>query len=354
MSIYKESPIPPFKKKHLYHCSPVGSPWKDHFHTYIKEDVISAIRVSRNQSFTQGFLLGEQNLEGNPPFITISRHYPIKNELNTKLYLRYEEKLTRLPGLSILGWYRCDVNIKKTLPPTESHIHHRDFFAPWQVVLIWTSYRFGGDRQVFFGWRNRNGKSEITMLNGYHIFYETQDNIESRLANPVELSSISKRNTRLESPFRKKKLEIRIQAELFLQIVRFLGAHYKAFSLDEAGGILLGNYNKKKNILDIQQHIPAQETRAGRTNLTFTHETWNKIHEERTAKYPHLSIIGWYHSHPGWGVFLSSRDLFIQKEFFKHPYQVALVVDPVLRKFCFFGWLRGQIVKHDSNIIHPP
>jgi proteasome lid subunit RPN8/RPN11 len=42
-----------------------------------------------------------------------------------------------------------------------------------------------------------------------------------------------------------------------------------------------------------------------------------------------LRIVGWWHSHPGFGCFLSTTDVKTQKYFFPESYQVALVVDPV-------------------------
>ncbi|MFX1549287.1 MAG: Mov34/MPN/PAD-1 family protein [Promethearchaeota archaeon] len=50
-----------------------------------------------------------------------------------------------------------------------------------------------------------------------------------------------------------------------------------------------------------------------------------------------LRIIGWWHSHPNLGCFLSSTDLLTQKYFFPHEYQVALVIDPIRNEFEFFS-----------------
>ncbi|MFW9818686.1 MAG: Mov34/MPN/PAD-1 family protein [Candidatus Thorarchaeota archaeon] len=49
-----------------------------------------------------------------------------------------------------------------------------------------------------------------------------------------------------------------------------------------------------------------------------------------------LRIIGWWHSHPNLGCFLSSTDLLTQKYFFPKEYQVALVLDPIQNEFEFF------------------
>ena len=49
-----------------------------------------------------------------------------------------------------------------------------------------------------------------------------------------------------------------------------------------------------------------------------------------------LRIIGWWHSHPNFGCFLSTIDLKTQEYFFPESYQVALVVDPIQDDLQFF------------------
>ncbi len=49
-----------------------------------------------------------------------------------------------------------------------------------------------------------------------------------------------------------------------------------------------------------------------------------------------LRIVGWWHSHPGFGCFLSTTDLKTQEFFFPESYQVALVVDPHKDELEFF------------------
>ena len=67
----------------------------------------------------------------------------------------------------------------------------------------------------------------------------------------------------------------------------------------------------------------------GSTHVTFTQQTWTAIHATLDRDYPKLQIVGWYHSHPGFGVQFSDMDLFIQRNFFTGPTQVALVIDPL-------------------------
>jgi proteasome lid subunit RPN8/RPN11 len=57
---------------------------------------------------------------------------------------------------------------------------------------------------------------------------------------------------------------------------------------------------------------------------------------KRNRKDIDLRVVGWWHSHPGLGCFLSTTDLHTQKYFFPESYQVALVVDPIKDEFKFF------------------
>jgi hypothetical protein len=76
--------------------------------------------------------------------------------------------------------------------------------------------------------------------------------------------------------------------------------------------------------------------------VTFTHQTWAKINAEMDTKFDHLKIVGWYHTHPDFGIFLSDRDRFIQEHFFSGPGQFAHVIDPLRRTEGVFIWRGGK------------
>ena len=50
----------------------------------------------------------------------------------------------------------------------------------------------------------------------------------------------------------------------------------------------------------------------------------------------HLINVGWWHSHPGFGCFLSHIDIATQEGIFFQPYHVALVIDPIRNELAFF------------------
>lgn len=94
----------------------------------------------------------------------------------------------------------------------------------------------------------------------------------------------------------------------------------------------------------VTQMIPAEHTIMQGASVTYTHDSWRAIHDWLIKNYPNEEqiILGWYHTHPGFGIFLSNMDLFIHKNFFSQPWHVALVLDPVNKRSGYFCWDRSQ------------
>lgn len=109
----------------------------------------------------------------------------------------------------------------------------------------------------------------------------------------------------------------------------------------ELGGLLVGTeipWNEGRPSILIQDALPALHTSSNETRLTFTEASWAEFDREldaREARGEKLQRVGWYHSHPRMGIFLSRWDLDVCQEF-RRPTQVALVVDPVEPKGGFF------------------
>lgn len=126
----------------------------------------------------------------------------------------------------------------------------------------------------------------------------------------------------------------------------------------ELGGILIGTVEESAtSVVTVEAMIPARYTEAVQSSITFTHRTWQDIYEVKDRAYPDKKIIGWYHTHPGFGIFLSNYDMHIHRNFFTLPWQVAYVVDPLASTEGFFRWEGGNIQKvTDYEIIgkEPP
>src|ERR1041384_6101475 len=108
----------------------------------------------------------------------------------------------------------------------------------------------------------------------------------------------------------------------------------------EVGGILVGDVLKDKNgpFIRVDHVIEALHAEEKGTELTITHETWNHIHEQMDKTHAGKRILGWYHTHPNFGIFLSEQDQFIQQSFFNLAFQVALVYDPVRKVHGVVSW----------------
>ena len=116
---------------------------------------------------------------------------------------------------------------------------------------------------------------------------------------------------------------------------------------NESGGMLVGTVIEefgKTNIV-ISGFVEAKFCEATPTTLKFTHETWEFVHKEIEKKHKGKKIVGWIHTHPDFGIFLSEYDKFIHQNFFSEAHQVAYVVDPIQNIEGFYFWINGNIEK---------
>jgi len=87
--------------------------------------------------------------------------------------------------------------------------------------------------------------------------------------------------------------------------------------------------------VEILDAIEVGHASAGENRLNFSPSVWAEINRVHDRECPDLEIVGWYHSHPGWGVALSSDDLPIQNNHFAE--KLALVIDTHKRRGAFFA-----------------
>ncbi|HLL91044.1 MAG TPA: Mov34/MPN/PAD-1 family protein [Tepidisphaeraceae bacterium] len=123
-------------------------------------------------------------------------------------------------------------------------------------------------------------------------------------------------------------------------------AHGAARTDIEVCGVMVGNVYRDElgPYLYVEAVIRGNAAAGRSTQVTFTDETWTTIHAELERAHAGRRIVGWYHTHPGFGVFLSDMDLFIQDNFFNLSWQVAFVHDPVRHEDGLFVWRGGQSV----------
>lgn len=109
----------------------------------------------------------------------------------------------------------------------------------------------------------------------------------------------------------------------------------------ELGGVLLGGRYidaDGRPFVVITECLRAAHYESTKGSFKFTHETWSAITRQRQRLSPELQMVGWYHTHPDWGVFLSGMDLFICDHFFRDKLDVAYVIDPCSGDRGMFQW----------------
>jgi proteasome lid subunit RPN8/RPN11 len=135
--------------------------------------------------------------------------------------------------------------------------------------------------------------------------------------------------------------------DAYREVNAFAGA-----SLDrEVGGMLIGQVcmtPEGERYVIVEGQLEARHTSNGATHLTFTSNTLTDALTRLEEEHPDKQIVGWYHTHPGLSVFLSSMDVWLHSHFFPQPWHVALVIDPVANHAGFF-WYTSEA----PGLLHP-
>ena len=125
------------------------------------------------------------------------------------------------------------------------------------------------------------------------------------------------------------------------EVVRQIRQHARSSGKTEICGVLIGQ--DRDHRIEVAACIEGQNADEAGAHVTFTQDTWEHIYAVKDKKYPDERIVGWYHSHPGFGIFLSDHDTFIHRNFFSSPGQVAWVFDPQSDEEGCFGWVGDRI-----------
>lgn len=104
----------------------------------------------------------------------------------------------------------------------------------------------------------------------------------------------------------------------------------KEGAIPEIGGFLMGGYTKVKDQeryqVTLNEFIPFVPEYHDLYKIEIGTETLVQELGDAQDKYPEMAVIGWFHTHPGHGLFLSMPDLAVQKHFSK-KYQLAMEID---------------------------
>lgn len=114
----------------------------------------------------------------------------------------------------------------------------------------------------------------------------------------------------------------------------------------EIGGFLLGHvYALSEGGVDvsIETFVPITADSQNRYTVKFGGKAWSELDDSLKAN-PGMKLLGWFHTHPGHGLFLSEADLREHFSLFRQPHQIAMEIDPLTPGYdtAFFTWKDPQ------------
>jgi proteasome lid subunit RPN8/RPN11 len=142
--------------------------------------------------------------------------------------------------------------------------------------------------------------------------------------------------------------------------LRAAQAHALSSMHREVAGVLVGGRPEKqpdgRYVVHVFDTIVARHTVMQGASVTYTPESWRYLNDTLAERYPDETavMVGWYHTHPGFGIFLSGMDLFIHQNFFTQIWHVAFVLDPQARTSGFFCWDRQKTRVGRCDFAWPP
>lgn len=142
----------------------------------------------------------------------------------------------------------------------------------------------------------------------------------------------SKRSNTSAAPRAAKPDPLRLSVDL--EANRALDAHCHTHPRNEVCGVLVGftGEDKQGAWTRVAGIIVGKHAREEQMSVTFTHETWEAVHAALALRTDKARVIGWYHTHPDFGIFYSTPDLFVHRNFFGAKGQVGIVIDPIRKE----------------------
>jgi proteasome lid subunit RPN8/RPN11 len=125
----------------------------------------------------------------------------------------------------------------------------------------------------------------------------------------------------------------------------------------EHGGVLAGlpfiDEGLEIEFVDVQAALPALDSQGSAVHLQFTGPDWAFISGMLAEEYPGRAVVGWFHSHPALGVFMSATDAATQRAFFNQSWHLALVVDPLARISAWFCGADSAPLPPQRILVYP-
>ncbi len=119
----------------------------------------------------------------------------------------------------------------------------------------------------------------------------------------------------------------------------------------EVMGLLLGEIRRWRDVdYILVRDVATTDLDATSVSVKFDSAGFEKLFENLDLAGFDYVIVGWYHSHPGYGCFLSDTDVKTHSGIFVSPNHVAVVIDPQHFEIAGFRLRSGKAGKVDFAV----
>ncbi len=112
----------------------------------------------------------------------------------------------------------------------------------------------------------------------------------------------------------------------------------------EVMGLMLGGvYKDGGKEYALVRDVVTTDLEASAVRVRFHKSSFEKLFESLDQVGFDYVMVGWYHSHPGYGCFMSSTDVHTQKSMFNKRFHSAVVIDPIHKEIEAFYLKDGRV-----------
>ena len=133
--------------------------------------------------------------------------------------------------------------------------------------------------------------------------------------------------------------------------LRQMHAHVTADVQNEQAGILggLAYLDPDVGAYAVVDGVFPASASASPAHFRFREDSWNEIWNTMPSS---SALLGWYHSHPGLGIFMSATDRKTQALHFGAVWQIAIVLDPIAGRLGIFHGAEATPVAEASIFLY--
>lgn len=128
-------------------------------------------------------------------------------------------------------------------------------------------------------------------------------------------------------------------------------------AIPEIGGMLMGQFQLEPDDqtyrVSVEEFIPLEARVQNVVKVEIDPLSLARDLSKAQDDHPDMIVVGWFHTHPGHGLFLSQPDLKVQHGHFREPYNFAMEIDSLTENLdtAFFTYLPdGQMNNRNTRL----